>query len=101
MTAVIQPETIEYIVPVNKQTKKPTQKYVVHADVQLKSKRRTNFFSMCYDVEEVENVGTCFQKKQSMNLSKGDNTSIRLESVTVNIRDAQLFRRRQHIRNCR
>ncbi|MBC9710849.1 hypothetical protein CU019_1886 [Enterococcus faecium] len=88
VTVVIQPETIEYTVPVNKQTKKPNVEYVVNADgtIDMLKEERTSL-DVGDGVEEVENVTILVSKETIDEFIKTATTLQLPENITVNIRD--------------
>ena len=88
VTVVIQPETIEYTVPVNKQTKKPNIEYVVNSDGTIEMfKEEQTSLDIGDGVEEVENVTILVSKETVDDFIKTATTLQLPENVTVNIRD--------------
>lgn len=88
VTVIISEETIEYTVPVNKQTKKPNVEYVVNADgtIDMLKEEQTSL-DVGDGVEEVENVKILVSKETIDEFIKTATTLQLPENVTVNIRD--------------
>lgn len=89
VSVTIQPETIEYTLPVNKQTKKPNVEYVVNSDgtIEMLKEEQTSL-EIGDNVEEVENV-TVLVSKETIDEFIKKATMLELpENVTVNVRDA-------------
>lgn len=89
ITASFQPETIEYTLPVNKQTKKPNVEYVVNSDgtIEMLKEEQTSL-EIGDNVEEVENVTVLVSKETIDEFIKKATTLELPENVTVNVRDA-------------
>lgn len=88
VTVIISEETIEYTVPVNKQTKKPNVEYVVNADgtIDMLKEEQTSL-DVGDGVEEVENIEFLVSKETVDEFIKTATTLQLPENVTVNIRD--------------
>ncbi|HFJ5144205.1 TPA: hypothetical protein ACGUXD_001045 [Enterococcus faecium] len=88
VTVIISEETIEYTVPVNKQTKKPNIEYVVNSDgtIEMLKEEQTSL-DVGDGVEEVENVKILVSKETIDEFIKTATTLQLPENVTVNIRD--------------
>lgn len=88
VSVTIQPETIEYTVPVNKQTKKPNIEYVVNSDGTIEMfKEEQTSLDIGDGVEEVENVKVLVSKETIDDFIKTATTLQLPENVTVNVRD--------------
>lgn len=89
VSVTIQPETIEYTLPVNKQTKKPNVEYVVNSDgtIEMLKEEQTSL-EIGDNVEEVENVTVLVSKETIDEFIKKATTLELPENVTVNVRDA-------------
>ncbi|WP_267647664.1 hypothetical protein [Enterococcus faecium] len=88
VTVIISEETIEYTVPVNKQTKKPNVEYVVNADGTIDMlKQEQTSLDVGDGVEEVENIEFLVSKETVDEFIKTATTLQLPENVTVNIRD--------------
>lgn len=88
VTVIISEETIEYTVPVNKQTKKPNIEYVVNSDgtIEMLKEEQTSL-DVGDGVEEVENVTILVSKETIDEFIKTATTLQLPENITVNIRD--------------
>lgn len=88
VSVTIQPETIEYTLPVNKQTKKPNIEYVVNSDGTIEMfKEEQTSLDIGDGVEEVENVTILVSKETVDDFIKIATTLQLPENVTVNVRD--------------
>lgn len=89
VSVTIQPETIEYTLPINKQTKKPNVEYVVNSDgtIEMLKEEQTSL-EIDDNVEEVENVTVLVSKETIDEFIKKATTLELPENVTVNVRDA-------------
>ncbi|HAP3837466.1 TPA: hypothetical protein IUT96_000084 [Enterococcus faecalis] len=87
VSTTIEPETVEYKVPVNKQTNKPNVEYVVNNDgtVEVLKEEQTSL-EMGDDVQEVEEVAVQVSKETIDEFIKKATTIEWPESVTINVR---------------
>lgn len=88
VSVMIQPETVEYSLPVNKQTKRPNVKYIVNNDgtVEVQKEEQTSL-DVGDEVEEVENQ-TIQISKELVDEFITKATSLPLpDDITINPRD--------------
>jgi hypothetical protein len=88
VSVTIQPETIEYSIPVNKQTNKPNIEYVVNPDgtTEILKEEQTSL-DVGDNVQEVENV-TIQVSKETIDEFIKKATKLELpDNVTINVRD--------------
>lgn len=87
VSVTIQPETVEYKVPVNKQTNKPNVEYVVNNDgtVEVLKEEQTSL-KIGDDVQEIEEVAVQVSKETIDEFIKKATTIEWPESVTINVR---------------
>lgn len=87
VSTTIEPETVEYKVPVNKQTNKPNVEYVVNNDgtVEVLKEEQTSL-EMGDDVQEVEEVAVQVSKETIDEFIKKATTIEWPESVMINVR---------------
>ncbi|EOJ24442.1 hypothetical protein UO3_02382 [Enterococcus faecalis EnGen0286] len=87
VSTTIEPETVEYKVPVNKQTNKPNVEYIVNNDgtVEVLKEEQTSL-EMGDDVQEVEEVAVQVSKETIDEFIKKATTIEWPESVTINVR---------------
>ncbi len=86
VTVIISEETIEYTVPVNKQTKKPNVEYVVNADgtIDMLKEEQTSL-DVGVGVEEVENVKILVSKETIDEFIKTATTLVNKQTKKPNV----------------
>ncbi|EPF4429257.1 hypothetical protein ACSSP6_005188 [Escherichia coli] len=87
VSVTIQPETIEYSIPVNKQTNRPNIEYVVNPDgtTEILKEEQTSL-DVGDNVEEVENVTIEVSKEIVDEFIKKATTLELPDNVTINVR---------------